>query len=304
MRLSSGGGTRKLDVGSHFTKEMLIEEGKKLFYPNGKSSQGLADDMIFDLANFKEESIDILYDGATKQPFTVQKYIEMNKPTQVRLCLKTKSTSFPDVDGFGDNDDEEPAAHIKTSRSDNEEKAIDSASDDETLMHPIFDSGTTPDASSEERLDTIKEQDRLFQESLDNDRRKENKSLEAKETEENERNRLEQLRQARLERVPPEPHPDHPRVRIAVNHISKGKIVRSFSVNNNMQAVYDWAGSVAHYPEHFYLSLCKGQAIMPSDPVANVAKCTLYMEVSASPVAGFGHHEEVIMQDIISNTTR
>ena len=73
--------------------------------------------MIFDLANFKEESIDILYDGATKQPFTVQKYIEMNKLTQVRLYLKTKSTSFPDVDGFGDNDDEEPASHIKTSRS-------------------------------------------------------------------------------------------------------------------------------------------------------------------------------------------
>ena len=29
VRLSSGGGTRKLDVGSHFTKDMLIEEGKK-----------------------------------------------------------------------------------------------------------------------------------------------------------------------------------------------------------------------------------------------------------------------------------
>ena len=56
-------------------KRCLLKE-KKLFYPNGKSSQGLADDMIFDLANFKEESIDILDDGATKQPFTVQKYIE------------------------------------------------------------------------------------------------------------------------------------------------------------------------------------------------------------------------------------
>ena len=54
----------------------------------------------------------------------------MNKLTQVRLYLKTKSTSFPDVDGFGDN---EPAAHIKTSRSDNEEITKDSASNDEIL---------------------------------------------------------------------------------------------------------------------------------------------------------------------------
>ena len=148
-----------------------MKKEKKLFYPNGKSSQSLADDMTFDLANFKEESIDILDDGASKQPFTVQQYIEMNKLTQVRLYLKTKLISFPDVDGFGGNDDERAAAHIKTSRPDNEE----------ILMHPIFDSGTTPDASTEERLDTIKGQDRLFQESLDNSRRKENKSLEAKE---------------------------------------------------------------------------------------------------------------------------
>ncbi|CAB3979646.1 Hypothetical predicted protein [Paramuricea clavata] len=42
---------------------------------------------------------------------------------------------------------------IKMSTSDNEEIIIESGSenDDEVLMHPVFDSGTTPTGSSEER---------------------------------------------------------------------------------------------------------------------------------------------------------
>jgi hypothetical protein len=66
-----------------------------------------------------------------------------------------------------------------------------------------------------------------------------------------------------------------------------GKIVRSFSVLDSMQAVYDWVGSCALHPEHFNLSQCQGQMIMLSDPIANVANCTLYMEVSTSPHSKF-----------------
>ena len=286
VRLNNGGGTRRLDVGSHFNKEMLIEEGKKLFYPNGESSQGQAEDMIFDLANFKGESIGILGDEDNTQPFSIQKYIEMNKLTQVRLYLTARHIQIASLDvdnvdrGIADKD-------IKMSTSDNEEIIIESESenDDEVLMHPVFDrdTGTTLFESSEERQKLMEEQDQLFQESLDNDRRKENEKAEAKETEENETIRLEQLRQARLKNVPPEPHPDFPRVRLAVNHILMGKIVRSFSDRDSMQAVYDWVGSCATHPEHFYLSQCQGQVIMPSDPIANVANCTLYMEISTSP---------------------
>ena len=306
VRLNSGGGTRRLDVGSHFNKEMLIEEGKKLFYPNGESSQGQADDMIFDLANFKGESIGILGDEDNKQPFSIQKYIEMNKLTQVRLYLTTMHIPIDSLDvdnedrGLTDED-------IKMSTSDNEEIIIESGSenDDEVLMHPVFDSGTTLIGSSEERQKLMEEQDQLFQESLDNDRRKENSISEAKEMEENEKIRLEQLRQARLENVPPEPHPQLPRVRIAVNHIFMGKIVRSFSVLDSMQAVYDWVGSCALHPEHFNLSQCQGQMIMLSDPIANVANCTLYMEVSTSPVQVREQQEVLASEnDILPDTTR
>lgn len=307
VRLNSGGGTRRLDVGSHFSKEMLIEEGKKLFYPNSESSQGHADDMMFDLANFKGESIEIPDDEVNKQSFTVQKYIEINKLTQVRLYLTTRRTPIASLDV--NNVSRECADEgTKISTSDVEEiiEESESEDDDEVLMNPVFNCDTTLTGSTEERRRLIEEQDRVFQESLDNDRREENEISEANETEENEKERLQQLMQARLERVPPEPNPDLPRVRIAVNHISMGKIVRSFSDRDNMQAVYDWVGSCSIHPEHFNLSQCQGQTIMPSDPVVNVANCTLYMEVSTSPVQIYGHQEMTSLasnNDVLSNTT-
>jgi hypothetical protein len=84
-----------------------------------------------------------------------------------------------------------------------------------------------------------------------------------------------------------------------------GKIVRSFSVLDSMQAVYDWVGSCALHPEYFNLSQCQGQMIMPSDPIANVANCTLYMEVSTSPVQGREQQEVLASEnDILPDTTR
>ena len=211
VRLSSGGGTRRLDVGSHFSKEKLIEEGKKLFYPNDESSQGHADDMMFDLANFKGESIEIPDNEDNKQSFTIQKYIEINKLTQVRLYLTTRRTPITslDVNNFSREFTDEGA---KICTSDNEEiiEVSESEDDDEVLMNPVFNCDTTLIGSTEERRKLIEEQDRMFQESLGNDLREENEMSEANETEENEKQRLQQLMQVRLERVPPEPNPDFP----------------------------------------------------------------------------------------------
>ena len=194
---------------------MLIEEAKKLFYPNGKSSQGQVDDMICDLANFKGESIGILGDKDSNQPFSLQNYIEMNKLTQVRLYLTTRQIPItsPDVDSV---EKELADEDIKVRTSDDEKIIIESESenDDEILMHSVFDNGTALIGSSEEREKIVEEQDQLFQKSLENDRRKETEKSEK----ENEKIRLEQLRQSRLKSVPVEPHPDFPHVRIAVNH--------------------------------------------------------------------------------------
>ena len=84
-----------------------------------------------------------------------------------------------------------------------------------------------------------------------------------------------------------------------------GKIVRSFSVGDNMQAVYDWVGSCALYPEHFNLSQCWRQVIMPSDLIVNVANCTLYMEVTTSPVQICEQPEMFDTEnDVLRDTTR
>lgn len=306
VRLSGRGGTRRIDVGSHFSKDRLIEEGKKLFYSNGESSQGHADDMIFGLANFKGENIDIRDDEDNKQSFTVQNYIEMNKLTQVRLYLTSRRVPMAtsDVESV---DGEPPDESIKISALDNEKITIESESDDEVLMHPVLDTGATMTGSSDERQKISNIPGRLYQESLDNDRRKENKRSESKKIEEDEQRHLEQLRRERLERVPPEPSLGLPRVRIGVNHISIGKIIRSFSVSDNRKAVYDWVGSFALHPKHFNLSQYHGQTILPSDPVANVANCTLYMEVSTSPAPVWGIHEVTLHASdnhILPDTTR
>lgn len=258
VRLSNGGGTRRLDVGSHFSKDMLVEEGKKLFFPRGESSQGHADDMIFDLANFQGECISTADDEDNEQSFTIQKYIEMNKLTQTRLYLTSRRMSI----ASSNNARSECAdGDTKLSTSDNEEILVESDIEDEVLMNPVFNSATSGSMleSTEERRSLIEEQDQLFYESLDNDRRKENEISEATEVENIENNRLEQLMKARSERIPPEPRPELPRVRIAVNHIYLGKIVRSFSDRDSMQSVYDWVGSCSVLPEHFNLS----QWLMP-----------------------------------------
>lgn len=83
-RLRNGGGTRKLNVAQNSTKELLIDEGKELFFPSGKSSHGNASDMDFDLANFKGDSIEDELDDDGKS-FTIQRYKERNKLTQCRL---------------------------------------------------------------------------------------------------------------------------------------------------------------------------------------------------------------------------
>ena len=119
-------------------------------YPNGKSSQGQVDNMIFDLANFKGESIGILGDNDNNQPFSLQNYIEMNKLTQVRLYLTTRQIPItsPDVDSV---EKELTDEDMKVRTSDDEKIIIESESenDDEILMHSVFDNGTALIGSSE-----------------------------------------------------------------------------------------------------------------------------------------------------------
>ena len=52
-----GGGTRRVEVKKDARKEDLIEEGKKLFFPNGESSKGKIDNFKIDLWDFQDKSL-------------------------------------------------------------------------------------------------------------------------------------------------------------------------------------------------------------------------------------------------------
>ena len=65
---------------------------KSLFFPDGQSLFGKADDMLMDLANFKDEKIsDTITVGADcTVPFNVANYMEAHKIKTVRLYLRSK----------------------------------------------------------------------------------------------------------------------------------------------------------------------------------------------------------------------
>ena len=110
VRLASGGGTRRVDVPGHSTKEDLIEdlieEARNLFFPGGLSSHGEEKEMIFNLANFKAEPIEeFIEDGETTVDFTVQKYIEKHKLTLARLYLTSKPSSVFTLSDVACDDD-------------------------------------------------------------------------------------------------------------------------------------------------------------------------------------------------------
>ncbi|KAK3730128.1 hypothetical protein QZH41_004831 [Actinostola sp. cb2023] len=271
---------------------MLIEEGKKLFFPNGKSPNGDAIDMDFDIANFKGDSID-----DRTEPFTVQTYIEKNKLTQIRLYLTSKFAplfSFDDEDLMQEPDDDDIQVISFDTEESSEDLHVPESDDEDQLLYSVFDNTSTQlIGSSEERKKLRDEQEQLFQQSLDEDRRKENEKRQVKEKEQKEEERLQDVRSARSHRVPPQPDPGLPQVRIAVNHISLGKVIRSFSTKEKILAVYDWVGSLALYPEHFSLCQFQGQSIKPSEPVTSVENCTLYMEGSHDPMPICSEDSEV-----------
>lgn len=94
VRMARGGGTRKIDVKASAGKEELIDIAKNLFFPEGQSCHGPANEMKLDLANFKLENITKLVDEQGKRhSFTVQRYFEVHKLTHARIYLTSKKQS-------------------------------------------------------------------------------------------------------------------------------------------------------------------------------------------------------------------
>jgi len=53
----SGGGTRKVRVQKTFCKSDIVDLAKELFFPNGRSSKGMIDELSINLFDFQKNDL-------------------------------------------------------------------------------------------------------------------------------------------------------------------------------------------------------------------------------------------------------
>lgn len=103
VRTKDGGGVRKITVSKMARKSDILEEGKKLFFPQGISSKGRADEYKFDVMDYQEHILD-----------EVSSVGEIYRKTCfpiLRLYLSTKKQS---KDEDTSDDDELPVVDLST----------------------------------------------------------------------------------------------------------------------------------------------------------------------------------------------
>lgn len=59
VRTRNGGGTRHASVEKTTTVPQILEMGKDLFFPDGRSTKGHADDFTFDICDFKRNKVQL-----------------------------------------------------------------------------------------------------------------------------------------------------------------------------------------------------------------------------------------------------
>lgn len=316
VRATKGGGSRKVDLPLCSTKDEIISEGKRLFFPDDLSPHGSAKEMVFDIANFKGEMIsDSMTDDDQTVPFTLERYINKSRLVNVRIYLTSKPV---EKEESSESDDESllrfsslsevqdlPILHdehieenenISSSALDSQDvqyKETNSFSEvenyDSNTVTQLETSIASPAESSligtsDERAGLLMDQNNAYHQALEEDIRKEKEKADTQEN----LHRLEVKRAARLSRVPKEPGMGEPRVRVAVQHLTIGKIIRNFPQDAIATAIYDWVGSVALEPENFSLCLYPGKAVDLFESVSNVAGSLLYMEVAQDESGGNG----------------
>ncbi|KAK1891294.1 UDP-N-acetylmuramoyl-L-alanyl-D-glutamate--26-diaminopimelate ligase [Dissostichus eleginoides] len=133
VRTRHGGGTRHMSVQKTMTMEELLDIGKALFFPNGKSAKGPLKDFKFDVRDFSHCPVPL--------ENTVQQLYDQTKLRMLRIytCSKEKDKEVSPKDAtimLSDSDtssDCEPTDHrpIKTSR-----KQRQSVSNQPRRYHP------------------------------------------------------------------------------------------------------------------------------------------------------------------------
>lgn len=259
--LAKGGGSRYATMPLSSNRMEVRKLCKSIFFPNGESYYGKAEDMVFAIGTFHNEQMGVTLEVDGKEvPFNIANYMEAFKLKDVRLYLLSKKvTSSSD-----ESDDGLPP--MTTSRdpttSERACTAVTSTEDRQDDSNGLI--GTT-----EQRESLKREQDIKYELSLKTDRQK-RISLERANAETEQKKRVQEARAAR---VLAEPETDF--VTVRVRHPTMGVCSRRFPSNSQMAAVYDWAGSLT--PDIVNFTLCDplGTTLPPSRELED--RCTIVM---------------------------
>ena len=296
VRMSKGGGTRDVDMCVDANIEMVLNTALSVFFPDGKSCCGNLDEMNCTVGNYKGDIISKLTDeNGEDHDFSVKKYYDISKTNKARLYLMSRLKHEIDEALCPSVVDKE--SEDKKELQDNDQIVIDDDdefSDSELLRSTLFDNDDwLPDfepsissliGSSSERAHLVTEQDNAFQLSQAADLVKMQQENEESTRRSMETQRIHQLRIERTSRVPEEPSNVQDAVTVNVRHIDLGLLSRCFPSTGTVSFVYDWIGSLNDLPEHFRLCKVPGVEISPSEPIESIHKCTLFMEVTDTPV--------------------
>lgn len=101
VRSKTGGGTRKLNVHKDSKKEQIMEEAKKLFFPDGKSPKGEVSKFEFDIWDFSEREV--------KKDLSVAEMYELTKMPLLRFYLASWEKDDTEIEKETLNEDDEIA---------------------------------------------------------------------------------------------------------------------------------------------------------------------------------------------------
>ena len=286
---------RTLDIPRHATANDCLEEMKNVFFPNGQSLVGNAEDMEFRMADFKCQTIYLCDD------FSPEGYKQRYKLHTPRLFLLSKDNTISSDDS--DDDQELHESPFESSGRRDEvstnpaqanavAQAEESTAQEAESQFNSIKENNQPDVAivgvnsvhttrglavddladhatdgligtSEERKELMDQLQVDYEASLAADKEKEL---------EKEANDLrEALRLSRQNRVLHEPATEEPRVTVSVRHPILGVIKRAFPPDCKIVALYDWVGSLSTYPEHFALCFSPQCIIYPEEDINSVA---------------------------------
>ena len=303
LKKNSGGGTRTYKVPRLASLDDCRDIALSLFFPDGKSPVGSAEEMNINMGNFSGEFVRFMKHGSRPLEFTAESYKQLTGFPVPRLYLLTRHKDDSSEDDscddyllkptFGEN-----AANPPTipSNSENNGSIGTSAERPEDFQaspptSPSFGVNDGLIGTSAARLKHFEELEKALEDSLEADRGKETRKEERKadldsqmRMAKEEVERLERLRQSREQRCPLEPSDNEPHVRVSVRHNIFGVITRAFAPEGTISGIYDWVGSLSPTPEHFHLIAFPSSTLYPEDQIMTVKNTIINMTVAEEPI--------------------